>query len=108
MANQAHFEVTEKHFTKWLTEMEQSLSFIEKRLTAESELASGHRRSSSVMNGISDSLGQNGSTLDDGEEEPLYSNVSEMQQMHLNYYEKIKVCYVFEVVLVVHAFFHSL
>ncbi|KAI2802251.1 hypothetical protein BLOT_010444 [Blomia tropicalis] len=65
-------EQTEKRFAKWLAEIEQSLQFIEKRMEAESAINNGS------------------STANDGDD-PLYSNVSEMQQMHMNYFEKVKI-----------------
>lgn len=66
-------EQSEKRFGKWLAEIEQSLEFIEKRLAAESAL--NNQESANITN--ADSV--------------LYSNISEMQQMHMNYFEKIKV-----------------
>ena len=71
--NYSLHEQSEKKFTKWLQEIEQSLQFIEKRLEAES------------------ALNQSGSKFENGDDDPLYTNVSEMQQMHMNYFEKIKV-----------------
>lgn len=71
----SNIENTEHSFTKWLVEMEQSLEFIEKRLAAESALINND---GSITN-------FNTNDCD------LYSNVSEMKQMHMNYFEKIKV-----------------
>lgn len=65
-------EQSEKRFSKWLAEIEQSLEFIEKRLAAESAFS-------------------NNDTTFNNDDGVLYSNISEMQQMHMNYFEKIKV-----------------
>nr|XP_046918764.1 uncharacterized protein LOC124498972 [Dermatophagoides farinae] len=75
--NYSLHEQSEKRFNKWLAEMEQSLDFIEKGLAAESALIN---------------INQDGSITNfNTDDTALYSNVSEMQQMHMNYYEKIKI-----------------
>ena len=79
--NYSLHEQSEKRFNKWLAEMEQSLDFIEKGLAAESALIN---------------INQDGSITNfNTDDTALYSNVSEMQQMHMNYYEKIKVMVIF-------------
>lgn len=79
--NYSLHEQSEKRFNKWLAEMEQSLDFIEKGLAAESALIN---------------INQDGSITNfNTDDTALYSNVSEMQQMHMNYYEKIKVMIIF-------------
>lgn len=75
ISNYTIHEQTEKKFRKWLNEIRQSLDFIENGLSAES----------AIINNDGDVIN---CKYDDG---ALYSNVSEMQQMHMNYYEKIKV-----------------
>lgn len=73
VSSYALHESSEKRFAKWLQEIETSLQFIEKRLEAES------------------ALNENGGQTKDTDDDPLYTNVSEMQQMHMNYFEKVKV-----------------
>lgn len=73
VSSYALHESSEKRFAKWLQEIETSLQFIEKRLEAES------------------ALNENGGQSKDTDDDPLYTNVSEMQQMHMNYFEKVKV-----------------
>nr|XP_027202753.1 dystrophin-like [Dermatophagoides pteronyssinus] len=75
--NYSLHEQSEKRFNKWLAEMEQSLDFIEKGLAAESALIN---------------INNDGTITNiNNDDTSLYSNVSEMQQMHMNYYEKIKI-----------------